>query len=134
METYNLEKISDQWQPLAPLLSVPETETEYDSLASFMDCLTDTVGEDEGHPLASLMDTVGMLIESYENEHHPFSQGEPTDTLRYLMEINNLTRNNLPELGDPQVVSELLSGKRSLNVRQIQAMSRRFMVSPATFL
>jgi len=134
MEIYNLEKISDQWQPLAPLLSVPETESEYDSLTSFMDCLTDTVGDDEDHPLASLMDTVGTLIESYENEHHPFSEGDPMNALKYLMEINGLTPDDLSELGDREAVSELLSGKRSPDVRQIRAMSRRFMVSPATFL
>ena len=132
MNVYNLQKISDQWQPLAPLLSVPESE--YDSLISFMDCLTDTVGDDESHPLASLMDTVGTLIESYEDKHHPFSQGESMNALKYLMEINNLTRDDLPELGNREVVSDLLSGKRSLDVRQIKAVSRRFMVSPATFL
>ncbi len=74
MNIYNLKEISGQWQALAPLLSVPGTEAEYNHLVNFLDYLTDTVGDDESHPLASLMDTVGTLIESYENEHHPFSQ------------------------------------------------------------
>lgn len=29
------------------------------------------VGEDESHPLASLMEIVGVLIEKYEDEHVP---------------------------------------------------------------
>ena len=35
----------------------------------FLDYLTDAVGEDENHPLASLMDVLGVLIEKYEDEH-----------------------------------------------------------------
>jgi len=31
----------------------------------------DRVGEDESHPLASLMEVVGALIERYEDEHVP---------------------------------------------------------------
>jgi len=85
MNTYNLEEISQQWKPLSPMLSVPGTEAEYDRLVNFLDYLIDTVGDDETHLLASLMDTVGTLIETYENEHHPFSQGEPADALKYLI-------------------------------------------------
>ena len=36
-----------------------------------LDRLTDKVGEDENHPLASLMDVLGVLIEKYEDEHVP---------------------------------------------------------------
>jgi HTH-type transcriptional regulator/antitoxin HigA len=34
-----------------------------------LDCVTDQVGENENHPLASLMDVLGTLIEKYEDEH-----------------------------------------------------------------
>jgi hypothetical protein len=33
------------------------------------DSLTDEVGEEESHPLASLMEIVGVLIERCEDEH-----------------------------------------------------------------
>ena len=33
--------------------------------------MIDEVGEDESHPLASLMEIVGVLIENYEDEHVP---------------------------------------------------------------
>ena len=35
------------------------------------DALIDEVGEEETHPLASLMEVVGVLIERYEEEHVP---------------------------------------------------------------
>lgn len=36
-----------------------------------LDGLIDEVGEDESHPLASLIEIVGVLIEKYEDEHVP---------------------------------------------------------------
>ena len=46
-------------------------ETEYNWLVSVLDQLIDQIGEDESHPLASLMEIVGALIERYEDEHVP---------------------------------------------------------------
>jgi HTH-type transcriptional regulator/antitoxin HigA len=36
-----------------------------------IDSLIDEVGEEESHPLASLMEVIGVLIEKYEDEHVP---------------------------------------------------------------
>jgi HTH-type transcriptional regulator/antitoxin HigA len=36
---------------------------------ALLDRLIDQVGEDESHPLASLMEILGVLIEHYENAH-----------------------------------------------------------------
>lgn len=38
-------------------------------LVERLDQLIDEVGEDETHPLASLMEVIGVLIEKYEDEH-----------------------------------------------------------------
>ena len=50
---------------------VPHTTEEYQRLVAFLDALIDEVGEEETHPLASLMEVVGVLIERYEEEHVP---------------------------------------------------------------
>ena len=134
MVMYSLDEISNKWQPLAPFLSVPGTEDEYNNLATFLDQLIDKVGNDEKHPLAVLMDTVGTLIEAYDKEHFPFSEGDPIDVLKYLMKELNLTQSDLSELGSQGVVSEILSGKRSLIVRQIRLLGKRFNLSPSSFL
>ncbi len=52
-------------------MRVPHTEKDYRDLVQLLDRLTDEVGEDENHPLASLMDVLGVLIEKYEDEHVP---------------------------------------------------------------
>jgi len=38
------------------------------------------------------------------------------------------------EIGSQGVVSEILNGKRELNVRQIRELANRFHVSPAVFI
>jgi len=59
------------WPAVTPVLFVPHTEHEYQRLVAILDALIDTVGEDETHPLASLMEVIGVLIEKYEDEHVP---------------------------------------------------------------
>jgi len=50
---------------------MPHTESEYRQLVELLDELVDEVGEDESHPLASMMEVVGILIEKYEDENVP---------------------------------------------------------------
>ena len=71
MITNALVTVEQVWPSLAPLLFVPHTEREYDRLVEMLDGLVDVVGEDEDHPLASLMEVVGALVEKYENERVP---------------------------------------------------------------
>jgi HTH-type transcriptional regulator/antitoxin HigA len=59
------------WQPLAQQLVIPYDEASYQKLVTWLDKLIDEVGENEQHPLASLMDIIGILIEYYENEQIP---------------------------------------------------------------
>jgi HTH-type transcriptional regulator/antitoxin HigA len=49
------------------------------------------------------------------------------------MQQHGLSQGDLPEIGSQGVVSEILRGKRELNRRQIEALARRFHLSPAVF-
>ncbi|HEX6540646.1 MAG TPA: hypothetical protein VF040_02740 [Ktedonobacterales bacterium] len=71
MSISGIESVERLWPDLAPWLFVPHSEQEYQRLVELMDSLVDRVGEDETHPLASLMEVVGTLIERYEDEHVP---------------------------------------------------------------
>ena len=51
----------------------------------------------------------------------------------FLMKEHGLKQGDLAEIGSQGVVSDILRGKRELNVRQIKSLSRRFNVSPAVF-
>ena len=61
----------DAWANIAPVVFVPHAESEYQRLVAVLDNLIDIVGEDEDHPLASLMEVIGVLIEKYEDENVP---------------------------------------------------------------
>ena len=61
----------DAWANIAPVVFVPHVESEYQRLVVILDNLIDVVGEDEDHPLASLMEVIGVLIEKYEDENIP---------------------------------------------------------------
>lgn len=71
MENLDIEKAINSWTPLAGTIFVPHTEEEYDRLVALLDMLIDEVGEDESHPLASMMEILGVLVEHYENAHVP---------------------------------------------------------------
>jgi len=75
-----------------------------------------------------------LLIETYEEKHHPIRSSTPLEILQELMAANDLRQKDLaPLLGSESIVSEVLSGKRELNKRHIEKLSRRFKVSPEVF-
>ena len=121
------------WQTIAPVLTI-RNEREYNTAMKRLNELLDEIGDDEKHPLYSLLDTLGTLIEAYEEEHHPIPDSSGADVLRYLMDEHGLTQSSLPEIGSQGVVSEVLNGKRELNVRQIRLLAKRFKVSTAVFV
>jgi len=71
MQNSEISELIDAWPQMARMIYVPRTAEEYERLVAFLDSLIDEVGEDESHPLASLMEIVGVLIERYEDEHVP---------------------------------------------------------------
>lgn len=131
--TVLMEGIQDHWTALEPLFVI-RNEQDYELAVARLNSLLDEVGTDENHPLYGLLDTLGTLIEVYEEDHFPIPDSSGAEVLQFLMEEHGLRQLDLPEVGSQGVVSEILNGKRELNVRQIRALARRFGVSPAVFL
>ena len=125
-------KFVAHWTTIAPILSI-RNEREYDRAVKRLNELVDEVGDNERHPLYSLLDTLGTVIHAYEEAHHPIPKTGGQQVLRFLMDEHSLTQSDLPEIGSQGVVSEVISGKRELNARQIGALAKRFSVSPAVF-
>lgn len=71
MQPQEVERVKQAWISISPRLFVLHTEAEYERLVALLDDLIDTIGEDESHPLVSLMDLIGVLIEKYEDDHVP---------------------------------------------------------------
>lgn len=115
-------------------IPIIRNEREYDRAAKRLNTLLDEVGTNERHPLYGLLDTLGTLVHAYEEVH--FEEPEPSgpEMLRFFMDEHGLKRSDLPELGSPRTVSEILRGKRELTATQIQALAGRFHVSPVAFV
>ena len=126
-------ELQAHWTAISPLLSIGN-ESDYERAVETLNDLLDEVGSDENHPLYGLLDTLGTLVHLYEEDHHPISTASGAEMLQFFMQEHDLTQGDLPEVGSQGVISEILSGKRDLNVRQIRALSQRFHVSPAVFI
>ncbi len=109
-------------------------EAHYQRMVAMLNALLDETGMDESHPAMGLVDIVGDLIADFEAELHAMPPATGLQALQFLMTQNGLKQSDLPEIGSQGVVSEILTGKRELNIRQVKALSARFGVAAATFV
>jgi HTH-type transcriptional regulator/antitoxin HigA len=135
----NLASLIPAWNGLkksAPYFGPIRNERDFVRMKRLMETLLDKVGNDEGHSLADLLDVVSTLVAQYEDQ----TLGErfdasPNEVLRVLMEEHGLKQSDLrQEIGTQGVVSEILGGERTINIRQAKALANRFGVSPLVFL
>jgi len=129
-----LENISKAWPSVKAIFSVPHSEEDYQALVKTLDSLIDEVGNDQNHKLAPVMETIGNLIENYESQEYEIKESSPVNALKYLMQEHGLKQSDLKEIGSQGVVSEILTGKRTLNIEQVKKISHKFHVSPLVFI
>jgi len=132
----DMQKLLPAWEQFraATDISPIRDEAHYARMTEILESLLDEARGNERHPIMGLVDIVGDLIEDYEAEQYPLPETTGIEALEFLMEQHGLKQGDLKEIGSQGVVSEILTGKRELNVRQVRALSERFGVSTATFL
>lgn len=116
--------------PLRPI----KTKKDYKTATIALNALLDAGGAEEKHPLSPLVGLVGEMIGAYDDRHSVRTKVAPADMLLFLMDLHGLSQSELPEIGSQGVVSEILRGKRELNIRQIKLLSARFQVGPELFV
>jgi HTH-type transcriptional regulator / antitoxin HigA len=131
-----ISKITNHFQALSTMIPLHSIDNarEYDAAVTALNQLLDAGAASKAHPLADLANTLGALIGEYDDTHYPKQNVSPTEMLQFLMVQHQLTQSSLSELGSQGVVSEILSGKRELNVRQIKALAIRFQTPPSAFI
>ena len=100
-----LEKVKNVWPQVKSVLSVPTNIREYNRLSKILDDLVDEIGNDENHRLSPLLDTIGSLMEAYEEEHFQFEELAPVDLLKALMHEHDLTQSDLKDIASQGVLS-----------------------------
>ena len=125
-----------KWLDVVKIVSVDRirSDADYDRATAVMEEVMAEIGRKKKHPLCGLMDILEMRLREYDDARHPMADVTGLDMLRFLMEQHGLRQKDLLELGSQGVVSEILAGKRELNLRHIAALARRFRVSPEVFL
>lgn len=122
------------WSSVSKIVSTIHSERQYNRIVKILDELIDDVNIKSDAVKESLIDTLGTLIKDYEDRNIEELKGDPIGVLKYLLEEHGLNQNDLQEIGSQGVVSEILSGKRVLNLRQVALLSKRFSVSPTVFI
>jgi HTH-type transcriptional regulator / antitoxin HigA len=122
------------WPRVAPVLTPPRTKADFKQVVEALDVVLDAGGADEKHPLVRLADYLGDLIAEYEAAHRPKKETPVPHLLRELMRQYSLRQSDLPEVGPQSVVSDVLRGKRQLNVRQIGKLAKRFKLPTEVFM
>lgn len=131
----NLNDLQKAWEALSKNvdLSPIHSEKQYRKMVELADMLSDVIGSSRKHPLLDLFELVSELIRAYDLEHFDVPDAKPQALLSFLMEQHNLKQSDLPEVGNQSVVSQILSGARQLNVRQINSLAKRFKVPAGVF-
>ena len=116
--------------PLRPLRS----EADLDRAIAMIDALSDRA--ELTPPERDYLLVLADLIERYEDEHHPMPPVSGVAMLRHLLEAQGVTQAKVAaETGLAEsALSEILAGKRRLNVRYIEALARYFHVNPGVFI
>ncbi len=76
-----------------------------------------------------------LLIEKWDEDHNTFSDADPIELLRYLMEVNVLKSTDMASiLGvSKSLFSDILNYRRGLSKEVIRKLSERFKVSQELF-
>ena len=115
--------------PLRPVRTEAELDAATAVIHELIDQETRSVAEDD------YLDVLSRLVEEYEAEHYPVEAVPDAEMLAYLMELQGRTQTDVAKGAKiaASTVSEVLSGKRTLNRGQIGKLARYFRVGPGVF-
>jgi len=133
---FDIKAIQATWQAFDALTHLHPiyNEGEYDSMVALMNSLLDATGDEEDHPLSSLLDLVGNLVSNYEQEYHAIEAAAPKDALRFLMEARGLKQEDLAGIVPQSNLSAILAGKRKISASLAGKLGKFFGISPAVFV
>ncbi len=130
----NVEQISKSWYEIAPLLLPISSEEECERRQEQLRKLIHLNADKKDAQISYLIQCMALTIEDYEKQEFPLEKPTAIELLKYLMEEHGLNECDLPEIGDQNLVSDLLAGKQELNLTMIKSLALRFKVSAKTFL
>ncbi len=102
---------------LRPIRTKADHKAALETISSLLDA-------PEGSREAGMLEVLSVLVEAYEEDHHPIAPPDPIEAIKFRMEQEGLTRRDLePYLGSRARVSEVLNRKRPLSVEMIRRLN-----------
>jgi len=99
---------------------VLKTEADYEAALAYVETLMDAA---PGSQEEEALEVFALLIETYEQAHHPIDLPDPIEAIKFRMEQQGLQQKDMvPYLGSQSKVSEVLNRKRPLSLTMIRAL------------
>jgi len=118
--------------PLKPL----ESDAELDRATEIVNELVDRGFENLTAGEEAYLDVLSDLIEKYETARHPIPDASPIDMLKFFIEERG-TNQRAVAMGSGIAVStmsEILAGRRQMNLEHIRKLADFFKIDPGVFL
>jgi HTH-type transcriptional regulator/antitoxin HigA len=108
-----------------------KNEGDYQRALARLDALFDAPA---GTPLGDEAEVWALLVEDYEERHHPIPPPTPLEAIKFRLEQMGLSQNDLGGLlNSKSRASEILSGKRRLTLGMVRLLHRELGI-PAEVL
>ncbi len=113
---------------IKPVKTQQDYNTAMTRIAALMDAAPGSSECDE-------LDVLAQLAQNYENKHFPIGLPDPIAAIRFRMEQQGLSQQDLvPYIGSRSKVSEVLNGKRTLSLAMIRTLHKGLGIPAAALL
>ena len=132
----NPQAILKAWLPFKKLVGVTSVHSkkDYAKVCATIDALLDEIGDDEGHPLADVLDYLAGQVKAYEDKNVEIPEAEPKEVLRFLMDQHKLKQEDMGDCAPQGRISDILNGKRSISKEVAKRFAQRFHVRADVFM
>ncbi len=109
-----------------------KTEFDYQEALRRIDQLIDCADDSEQ---ADELDVLSILVESYENDHHPIAPPDPIDAIRFRMEQTGMSEKEIAAyLGDEQTAEAVLARRLPLTLDMIKRLYQQLHIPAESLL
>jgi len=109
-----------------------KNEEMYEEALAFVESMMDAK---HGSKQEGELELWSLLIEQYEKEHHPVSDPDPIEAIRFRMDQLGLKQKDLEDfIGQKSKVSEVMNRKRPLSLPRIRSLSSRLGIPAAVLV
>ena len=108
------------------------TEEDYRTALTQIERLLDVK---EGSPGEDRLEVLSILVEAWEDRHHPIDPPDPIAAIEFRMDQQGLTRKDLERyLGQRQRVADVLNRRRSLSLPMIRRLHEGLGIPAETLI